>query len=82
MAPHLLMWEVIKFGKSHGAKKFDMWGSLPAGYSETDPWSGFTRFKEGFGSRFVQFVGSYDLVIDSIMYPIYNLAYRVRKALL
>lgn len=68
MAPHLLMWEVIRFGQRHGATRFDMWGSLPPGYNPTHPWAGFTRFKEGFGARPVQFVGSFDLVLLPHLY--------------
>ncbi|HLL60645.1 MAG TPA: peptidoglycan bridge formation glycyltransferase FemA/FemB family protein, partial [Candidatus Nitrosocosmicus sp.] len=64
MGANLLMWETIKFGKQRGAVTFDMWGSAAPGYAETDPWAGFTRIKEGYGSEFVEFVGSYDLVIN------------------
>ncbi|MGB9707243.1 MAG: lipid II:glycine glycyltransferase FemX, partial [Microgenomates group bacterium] len=33
MGANLLMWEAIKMAKNKGAKKFDMWGSLPPNYS-------------------------------------------------
>ncbi|MEK7633672.1 MAG: peptidoglycan bridge formation glycyltransferase FemA/FemB family protein [Patescibacteria group bacterium] len=79
MASNLLMWEAIKLGKKLGAEKFDMWGSLGPGYNPTDPWSGFTRFKEGYGTKFTEFVGSYDLVINPILYKIYNAVYSMRE---
>jgi len=82
MAPNLLMWEAIRLGKKLGAKKFDMWGSLPPDYDKTDPWSGFTRFKEGYGTDFVQFSDSYDLVINPLMYKAYNTLYTLRSLLL
>lgn len=82
MASNLLMWEAIRFGKAHGAKVFDMWGSLPPDYDQETPWAGFTRFKEGFGGEFVEFVGSYDLVLNNALYSLYNLADKVRRTVL
>ena len=82
MGSNLLMWEAIKLGKKLGAKTFDMWGSLPQNYDRNGKWSGFTRFKEGYGTQFVPFVGSYDLVINPILYRIYNIAYAIRNRLI
>ncbi|VVA43362.1 conserved hypothetical protein [Candidatus Roizmanbacteria bacterium] len=79
MASNLLMWEAIKLGKKLGATKFDMWGSLGPNYDVTDPWSGFTRFKEGYGTKFTKFVGSYDLVVNPTLYKIYNAIYSLRE---
>lgn len=79
MASNLLMWEAIKLGKKLRATKFDMWGSLGPGYNPTDPWSGFTRFKEGYGTKFTEFIGSYDLVINPLLYKIYNAVYSLRE---
>ncbi|HOZ80995.1 MAG TPA: peptidoglycan bridge formation glycyltransferase FemA/FemB family protein [Candidatus Woesebacteria bacterium] len=73
MAPTLLMWEVIKFGKSLGLKTFDMWGSLGPDAKETDNGYGFSRFKQGYGGQLMKFVGTYDLVINSQLYKLYNL---------
>lgn len=82
MASNLLMWEAILLGKKLGAKKFDMWGSLPPDYDMASPWAGFTRFKEGYGTEFEEFVGSYDLKIEERMYKLYNLAYKLRHIIL
>ena len=79
MASNLLMWEAIKLGKKLRAEKFDMWGSLGPNYDQSNPWSGFTRFKEGYGTKFVEFVGSYDLVINPLLYKIYNAVYSLRE---
>lgn len=79
MASNLLMWEAIKLGKKLGAEKFDMWGSLGPNYDTTDPWSGFTRFKEGYGTKFTEFIGSYDLVINPSLYKIYSTIYLFRE---
>lgn len=82
MASNLLMWEAIKLGKKLGATNFDMWGSLPRDYDQSSPWAGFTRFKEGYGTHFVQFIGSYDLVINQVVFQGYNFAHKLRAILL
>jgi lipid II:glycine glycyltransferase (peptidoglycan interpeptide bridge formation enzyme) len=79
MASNLLMWEAIKLGKKLGAEKFDMWGSLGPNYDANNPWSGFTRFKEGYGTKFTELIGSYDLVINPCLYKIYNAIYSLRE---
>ncbi len=79
MASNLLMWEAIRLGKKLGAEKFDMWGSLAPNYDANNSWSGFTRFKEGYGTKFTEFVGSYDLVINKNAYNFYNLIYKLRE---
>lgn len=78
MASNLLMWEAIRFGKRMGATEFDMWGSLPPDYDRSKSWAGFTRFKEGYGTEFYEFQGSYDLVINQIIYSVYSALYAVR----
>lgn len=73
MASNLMMWEAIKFGKKLGLKKLDMWGSLGPSPDKNDPWYGFHRFKEGYGGKLVEFVGSYDLVINPLLYQGFKL---------
>jgi lipid II:glycine glycyltransferase (peptidoglycan interpeptide bridge formation enzyme) len=82
MASNLMMWEAIKWGKKHGAKLFDMWGSLGPDPDTKDPWYGFHRFKEGYGGKLIEFVGSYDLVINPIPYSIYTALHPIRQKLL
>ncbi len=82
MASNLLMWEAIKLGKKLGAEKFDMWGSLSPNYSLKHPWAGFTRFKQGYGTRFVRMIGSYDLIINPFLYQIYTYIYPIRQFIL
>lgn len=79
MASNLLMWEAIKLGKKLKAETFDMWGSLPPKYHPNHPWAGFTRFKQGYGTIFFEFVGSFDLVINPFFYQIYNILYQIRN---
>ena len=74
MAPTLLIWEAIKFGKKMGCQKFDLWGDLEPNPPPNHPYYGFHRFKEGFSPKLLEFVGSYDLVINPFWYKIYNIA--------
>ncbi len=78
MASNLLMWEMIKFGKEQGCTLFDMWGSLGPEPNEKDPWYGFHRFKKGYGGDLLEFLGTYDLVIDPPMYKIFNIGESLR----
>ncbi len=82
MASNLMMWEAIKFGKRLGLKKFDMWGSMSQNPDVKDPWYGFHRFKQGYGGRLTEFLGSYDLIIDKKLYALYKIANKVRWAIL
>ena len=82
MASNLIMWDAIKFGKKLGLKKFDMWGALGSDPDPKDPWYGFHRFKQGYGGKLVEFIGSYDLVINPILYEVYKLADKIRWTIL
>ena len=82
MASNLMMWEAIRFGKNLGLEKFDMWGALGPNPDSKDPWYGFHKFKQGYGGKLIEFVGSYDFVINPFMYRIYKTANKIRWALL
>ena len=78
MASNLMMWEAIRFGKTLGLKKFDMWGALGPNPNVKDPWYGFHRFKEGYGARLIEYVGSYDFVINNNLYFVYKILDKIR----
>lgn len=82
MASNLIMWEAIKLGKKLGLSYFDMWGALGENPDSKDPWYGFHKFKEGYGATHTEFVGSFDLVINPIMYQLYKIADKGRWAFL
>lgn len=68
MANNLVAWEAIKLGKKLKLKKFDMWGALGPNPDPKDSWFGFHRFKQGYGGKLVEYIGTYDLIFD---WPIY-----------
>jgi lipid II:glycine glycyltransferase (peptidoglycan interpeptide bridge formation enzyme) len=82
MHSNLTMWEAIRFGKKLGLKKFDMWGAMGPDPDTKDPWFGFHNFKQKFGPEHVEFIGSYDLVINPIFYQAYKVADKLRWFLL
>ena len=81
-ASNLMMWEVAKWGKGKGAKLFDLWGSPGPDPKPTDKWIGFHKFKEGYGAKLVEFVGTYDLVINPVLYWLYRGGEEVRWIIL
>lgn len=62
MANNLVAWEAIKLGKKLKLKKFDMWGA--------DFKHGFHKFKQGYGGQLVEYIGTFDLILN---WPIYLL---------
>jgi len=72
MASNLVMWEAMRFGKHLGLHTFDLWGSLGPHANPKDPWYGFHHFKEGYGPTLIEFVGTFDYVLDSPRYQIYR----------
>lgn len=82
MAPYAIFWEAIKLGKKYRCKSLDMWGSLGLNPDKNDPRYGFHHFKSGFGGTLMEYIGTYDLVINPITYPLYNLANNARWILM
>ncbi len=78
MASNLILWEAALWGKKQKAKTFDLWGALGSNPDVKDPFYGFHRFKEGYGGRLVEFIGSYDFVINPLLYTIYTHAEDIR----
>lgn len=74
MANNLMMWEAIKLGKKLGCTSFDLWGR--------EEGKGFTKFKEGYNPKVVEFIGSWDLIINKPLYYLYRFAENLRWAFL
>ena len=73
MSNNLMMWEAIRFGKNLGLTTFDLWGR--------EEGKGFTRFKEGYNPKVVEFIGTWDL-ITSPLYYLYRFMELLRWAIL
>ena len=78
MASNLLMWESIRLAKNMGCRYFDMWGALEKNYNPKHPWSGFHRFKEGFGGRHYSYLPTIDLVFKPWQYWLFSILWPAR----
>ena len=78
MAPYLLQWETIKKAKKEGFQYYDFWGIAPEGSSKEKSWAGITRFKRGFGGKEIKYLGTYDFIVNSFWYRLYELVRKFR----
>lgn len=59
-APTLLVWEALKLSKTLGLHMFDFEGVYDERFSSvTSSWKGFTRFKQGFGGKEVDYAPNF-----------------------
>ncbi len=70
MPNHLLQWEGIRWAREQGCTEYDFWGA-PNKLDESEPMYGVYKFKMGFGGEFVERVGAYDYVVNSLLYYLY-----------
>lgn len=71
MAPVLLQWEAIKTAKAEGYHWYDMYGANPlskTSYYYKSSWEGISRFKQGFGGEQIDFIGTWDLPLNRLLY--------------
>lgn len=78
MATYLLQWEVIKKAKEDKFLFYDFWGIAPKD-SKNNKWSGFTRFKKGFGGKEINNTGTYNFIYNKQMYFVYNIIKKIKK---
>jgi len=76
MAPYLLHWQVMRDAKERGCKAYDLIGRSAPG--KEDKWSGVTRFKEQFGGKAVEVLGSYDYVNKPTWYWTFKTVEKLR----
>lgn len=82
MAPNLLLWELVKWGKLQKLQAFDLWGAMGPNPDPNDPWFGFHRFKLGYHPDYVTFIGSFDLILRPVLYRLYCIADSLRWMIL
>lgn len=86
MAPNLLQWSAIVQAKNSGYKYYDFFGVAPkinnGGEYEFDTehqYGGVSRFKIGFGGKYVEAPGTFDLVVDKPKYYFYKFLRKLRR---
>lgn len=72
MAPHLLQWRAIQAARQAGYTSYDFFGIAPANQPH-HPWTGITRFKQGFGGQLVSYPGTFDLALQPMWYTMYTI---------
>jgi len=69
MPNHLMQWRMIEWAKESGCVIYDFRGVSPRRDEDPDDHLyGLNRFKEGFGARFVEYIGEFDLPFSRFWY--------------
>lgn len=76
-----LLTEAIFDAKEQGIKHFDFWGIAPDGADKSHPWYGFTDFKKSFGGHPRHYLGTYDLVENTLKYKLYQKSRKLNRLL-
>lgn len=76
MPNHLIQWTAIRWAHDAGYKIYDFRGVSPIrkGEPAEDHLSGLNRFKEGFGARYVEYAGEFDLPLRPSWYFLWRTA--------
>ncbi len=80
MAPYLVHWEIIKDAKKQGCKIYDLLAVSPKGVTR-HKYDGITQFKEKFGGKHIELIGSYDLIFAPWLYNTYKIIEKQRRGL-
>ncbi|HET6453056.1 MAG TPA: peptidoglycan bridge formation glycyltransferase FemA/FemB family protein [Armatimonadota bacterium] len=69
MPNHLMQWRMIEWAKKAGCVVYDFRGVSPIKDGQGDEHlTGLNRFKEGFGAKYVEYIGEFDLPISKPWY--------------
>ena len=81
MPNYAMQWAMIRWAREAGCTWYDFRGVSPrrrgegeaaAELEKEDHLQGLNRFKEGFGTRYVEYVGEFDLVYNKAAYWVYS----------
>jgi lipid II:glycine glycyltransferase (peptidoglycan interpeptide bridge formation enzyme) len=78
-ASYAAQWAMMLEARGRGAARHDLWGVAPANAGPDHPWHGVGLFKKGFGGREVTWAGSWEIVIDPLVYRLRSAAARLRR---
>ncbi len=71
-ATGILTIELIKDAREKGLQFFDFWGIAPEGAPKNHPWAGFTEFKKSFHGEPRNYLGTFDIPLNTTKYAIYK----------
>ncbi|MDP9249800.1 MAG: peptidoglycan bridge formation glycyltransferase FemA/FemB family protein [Chloroflexota bacterium] len=75
---YAVQWQMMRTAREMSARTHDLWGVAPENAGPGHPWWGYSLFKKGFGGRFVSWAGSWDLVVDPLVYRLREFASSLR----
>ena len=78
MAPYLLHYEMMKYTKAQGCQTYDLLAIAPP-ENPNHKFANLTRFKQQFGGKSVELIGSYDLIIKPFWYSIFRFLENMRR---
>lgn len=81
MASYLLQWEMIKYAKEENLKVYNFGGISGEIKNENNPLYGIYRFKKGFNSKVVTYMGEWNVIFNPLVNWMYNLLFKIRKKL-
>ncbi len=75
-SPYFLQWEIMKYAKEKGFRKYNMWGILPKSLPENkkakNPMNGVSEFKRSFGGKEINYVGPMEIYNDNLRYLLHR----------
>ncbi len=71
MPNHLIHWRAIQWAKKRGVHWYDFWG-IPSNPDEQSPLQGVYRFKKGFCETETKWVGTFELILNSFWYFVFE----------
>lgn len=74
---HGLLWELVRFAESAGAKSFDLLGIAPDNQPD-HPYAGITKFKKAFGGEITSYKPGLEISLRPTKHRLYRLAKRMR----
>lgn len=72
----ILVTQMIEDSTNSEQQEFDLYGVVPPEVTDHE-WSGFSKFKRGFGGEQVDYNGTWELPLKKTSYALYSLARRV-----
>lgn len=78
-ATGILTIQLIVDARKNKQKTFDFWGIAPEGAPANHPWAGFTNFKKTFAGYQFNHAGTYDIVVSTPKYKLYQTTRRVNR---
>lgn len=77
--PHFVQWEMIRYAKEHGFKKYNFYG-ISGNFDPNDPSYGIYDFKKGFTGYVEELIGEHELIISPIYYYLFKIIRAIKRS--